>query len=71
MTFLRSKTRLSEAEQSRAFVHGFPPDLWRTVSQRLQLKLPDHFPDDPYPLLDILEAAQYVLHGTPGISLQH
>jgi hypothetical protein len=27
-TFLRSKRRLSDAEQSRAFVRGFPPDLW-------------------------------------------
>jgi hypothetical protein len=30
----------------------------------LQLKLPDHFPDDPYPLDAIFEAAQYILHGT-------
>ena len=51
------------AEQSRAFVHGFPPDLWRTISQCLQLKYPDHFPDDPYPLLDIHQAARYTLHG--------
>jgi hypothetical protein len=65
-TFLRSKRRLSDAEQSRAFVRGFPPDLWRTISQRLQLKFPDHFPDDPYPMLDIHEAARYVLHGTPA-----
>ena len=65
-TFLISKGRLSEAEQSRAFVRGFPPDLWRTISQRLQLKFPDHFPDDPYPLLDIHQAARYVLHGTPA-----
>ena len=27
-TFLRNKGRLSEAEQSRAFVRGFPPDIW-------------------------------------------
>jgi hypothetical protein len=72
-TFLRGKSRLSEAEQSRAFVRGFPPDLWRTISQRLQLKLPDHFPDDPYDLTEIHEAARYVLHGTataqPALSI--
>jgi len=56
-TFLRSKNRLSEAEQSRAFVQGIPADLWRIISQRLQLKLPDHFPDDPYPLESVHEAA--------------
>ena len=65
-TFLRSKTRLSEAEQSRAFVRGFQPELWIRISQRLQLKLPDHFPDDPYTLDAIHEAARYVLHGTPS-----
>jgi hypothetical protein len=65
-TFLRSKSRLSTAEQSRAFVRGFPPELWRIISQRLQLKEPDHFPDDPYELSAIHEAARYVLHGTPS-----
>jgi len=65
-SFLRSKHRLSEAEQSRAFVRGFQPDLWTRISQRLQLKLPDHFPDNPYALDAIHEAAQYVLHGTPS-----
>ena len=28
--------------------------------------LPDHFPDDPYELEQIHEAAQFVLHGTPS-----
>ena len=65
-TFLRTKGRLSEAEQSRAYVRGFSPDFSRIVSQRLQLKDPDHFPDDPYPLKDIHDAAHYVLHGTPS-----
>jgi hypothetical protein len=65
-TFLRSKSRLSAAEQSRAFVRGFTPEFWRIVSQCLQLKNPDHFPDDPYDLSEVHEAARYVLHGTPS-----
>jgi hypothetical protein len=65
-TFLRGKSRLSEAEQSRAFVRGFQPDLWSRILQRLQLKLPDHFPDDPYTLDEIHKAARFVLHGTPA-----
>jgi hypothetical protein len=64
--FLISRERLSAAEQSRAFVRGFQPELWRVVSQRLQLKNPDHFPDDPYDLGDVHEAARYALHGTPA-----
>ena len=69
--FLRSKNRLSEAEQSRAFARGFQPDLWNRIASRLQLKLPDHFPDDPYNLDDIHEAARYVLHGTPSTILMN
>jgi hypothetical protein len=68
-TFLRGKSRLSEAEQSRAFTRGFQPDLWGRISQRLQLKFPDQFPDDPYSLDAIHEAARYVLHGTSSALL--
>jgi hypothetical protein len=62
--FLRSKGRLSEAEQSRAFVRGFQPSLWERIARRLELRIPDHYPDDPYPLDKIVEAAKFVLHGT-------
>jgi gag-polyprotein putative aspartyl protease len=62
--FLRAKSRLSEAEQSRAFVRGFQKNLWQRIARRLELKFPDHYPDDPYPLADIHEAAKFVLHGT-------
>ena len=68
-TFLITKNWISTAEQSRAFVHGFPPELWSKVSHRLQLKFPDHFPDDPYTLKQIHEAARFVLHGTTSFSL--
>ena len=39
-------------------------ELWSQVSYRLQLKFPDHFPDDPYTLEQIHDAARFVLHGT-------
>ena len=54
--FLIVKNRISTAEQSRAFVHGFLPELWSKVSHRLQLKFTDHFPNDPYTLEQIHEA---------------
>lgn len=63
-SFLRRKNRLSEAEQGRAFARGFQPELWSRISQRLQLTIPDRFPDDPYTLVEIHKAAQYALHGT-------
>jgi hypothetical protein len=57
---LLTKNRISEAEQSRAFIRGFQPDLWRRISHRLEIKLPDHDPDDFYSLLEIKEAAKHV-----------
>ena len=62
--YLISKNRLATQEQSRSFFRGLGPQLEGKVRQRLQQKLIDHFPDDPYPLSDIYEAAHYVLMGT-------
>ena len=63
-TFLIAKNRLAATEQSRTFARTFPSELWRQVSRRLQLKFPDHFPDNPYTLEQIHDAARFVLHGT-------
>jgi hypothetical protein len=51
--FLLTKHRISEAEQSRAFIRGFQLDLWRRISRRLEIKLPDHDPDDFIPFLKL------------------
>lgn len=63
-SYLISHNRLSTSEQSRLFVRGLRSPLWDQVSQRLQLKQPDHYPDDPYALTDVFDAAKFVLHGT-------
>src|SRR6266849_2817356 len=52
---------LSPQEQSRFFFRGFQPHLEQRIRQRLQQKFIDHFPDDPYVLSDILEAADFML----------
>ncbi|KAF8222443.1 hypothetical protein L208DRAFT_1322593 [Tricholoma matsutake] len=62
--FLTTKNQLSAAEQSRAFVCSFQPGLWTRITCHLELKFPDHYPDDPYPLDDIHAAAKFVLAGT-------
>jgi hypothetical protein len=62
--FLLTKNRISEAEQSRAFIRGFQLDLWHRISHRLEIKLPNHDPDNFYPLFEINEAVQHLLHGT-------
>ena len=63
-TFLITKNHLTAPEQSCTFAHAFPSELWSQVSYRLQLKFPDHFPDDPYTLEQIHDATCFVLHGT-------
>ena len=61
--YLISKNRLSTQEQSRLFLRGLPPQLEAKVQQRLQQKLINHFPDNPYALSDIYEAVSYMLMG--------
>ena len=68
-TFLITKNCISATEQSQAFTHGFPQKLWTKVAHRLQLKFPDHFPDNPYTLEQIHDAAWFVLHSTASLSL--
>ncbi|CDO74527.1 hypothetical protein BN946_scf184997.g2 [Trametes cinnabarina] len=63
-SYLIRQGRLSPAEQSRLFVRGIAPPLWEQISRCLQLKLPDHYPDDPYTLEQVYDAAKFVLHGT-------
>ncbi|SJL06233.1 uncharacterized protein ARMOST_09569 [Armillaria ostoyae] len=46
------------------FSKGFPNHVWDAIARRLQIKLPDHHPADPYNLADIYAAAQFVLQGT-------
>ena len=69
ITFLIVKNHISATEQSQALAHGFPQKLWTKVAHQLQLKFPDHFPDDPYTLEQIHEAARFVLHGPVCLSL--
>ena len=69
-SYLIKQKRLSESEQSRLFVEGIIPPLWDQVQLRLQIKLADHYPDDPYPMNDVYDAAKFVLHGTLTSAVQ-
>jgi hypothetical protein len=62
--FLPTKNWISESQQSWAFIRGFQLDLWCQISHRLEIKLPNHDPNDFYPLFEINKAAKHVLHGT-------
>ena len=69
---LVTKNRLSETEQSRAFVRGFQAELWARVGRRLEIKYPDHHADDAYSLDEVYQAASHILQGTSPTALpQH
>ncbi|PBK89134.1 hypothetical protein ARMGADRAFT_936609, partial [Armillaria gallica] len=61
---LVSKNRLSIHETGRLFSKGFTPHVWDSIIRRLQIKLPDHHPADPYDVSEIHSAAQFILQGT-------
>jgi hypothetical protein len=61
--FLLNKNWISKAEQSQAFARGFQADLWYRIMHWLEIKLPDHDPDNFHPLFEIEKAAKHVLHG--------
>ena len=67
--FLIAKSQISTTKQSHAFTCSCPLELWGQVCHCLQLKFLDHFPDDPYTLEEIHDAAWFVLHGTTSFSL--
>ena len=58
--YLISCNRLSANEQGRAFLQGFRSDVLQRIYQRLQIKFPDHFPDDLYTLAQIMDAASFI-----------
>ena len=51
--YLIKQRRLAESKQSRLFVEGITQPLWDQVQLRLQIKLIDHYPNNPYPMNDV------------------
>ena len=58
---LITKRRLGVPEQGHHFLAGFKPGLASAVHSRLERKLLDHRPLDPYSLEEIYEAALFTL----------
>ena len=67
--YLIAQGSISNIEQSRGFFRGLQPALEVRIRKRLQQKFIDHFPDDPYPLSDIFEAADFILRGAASAPL--
>ncbi|KAF7311877.1 hypothetical protein MIND_00198500 [Mycena indigotica] len=60
-SFLRSKRRLADFEQSQALVRAIPPALRPAVGHELELRCPDVQIDDAYPLDAVRAAIDRVL----------
>ncbi|KAH9849720.1 hypothetical protein C2E23DRAFT_736744 [Lenzites betulinus] len=69
-SYLIQHNKMSTFEQSRLFFSGLCNPLHDQVAQRLQLKDPDHHPDEAYELAKVYEAAKFILHGTTTASYQ-
>ncbi|KIJ90482.1 hypothetical protein K443DRAFT_15206 [Laccaria amethystina LaAM-08-1] len=64
-SYLLEKKLIGEVEQFNTFVRSFSPTFWKDISRCLQVKYPDHYPDLPYKISKVYEAARFVLHGLP------
>ncbi|PPQ87096.1 hypothetical protein CVT25_001040, partial [Psilocybe cyanescens] len=60
---LIATSRLGTVDQYNAYVRGFSASFWSQVLGRLHIKFPDHFLDDTYTMVQVHEAARFVLHG--------
>jgi len=63
--YLLERELIGEVEQFNAFVRSFSPAFWTDISRRLQVKHPDHYPDFPYKISKVYDAAHFILHGLP------
>jgi len=65
-SYLRSHGRLADIDEARAFIQGLDSALRQRIIARLAIIFPHHYPDDPYALRDIDEAARWLLRTSPA-----
>src|SRR5271155_1362303 len=56
-TWIIEKKQLSDLEQQRAYIRAFQSQLLTAITNRLQLKNPDHHPNIPYEVSEVYEMA--------------
>ncbi|KAG2060645.1 hypothetical protein BDR06DRAFT_1002524 [Suillus hirtellus] len=52
---------IGKAEHNCIFMEGIPKDAQVLICTRLMIKFLDHYPQDPYPFMNIFAAGQFVL----------
>ncbi|KZO96620.1 hypothetical protein CALVIDRAFT_469468, partial [Calocera viscosa TUFC12733] len=63
-SWLLSKERISKLEQRREFMRGFDKSFRDRILARLLIKVPNHFPHNPYDMPDVVSAVTWLLTGT-------
>ena len=63
-TWLKTKNRANDFTISQALIQSLPATVHQKVVSRLAIKLPDHHPDNVYPVSDLHDAITFCLHGT-------
>ena len=63
-TWLKSKNWANNFTISQVLVQSLLASVRQKVISRLTIKLPDHHPNDAYPVSDLHEAITFCLHGT-------
>jgi hypothetical protein len=60
-SWLIEKKQLGTLEQQRGYLRAFQPRLLGAITNRLQMKDPDHHPNIPHTIKDVYEAARFIL----------
>ena len=68
-TWLIARKQSDDLEQQRIYIRAFPSQIVTAITNRLQLKFPDHHPSIPYRVCDVYEAARFILQGTSSSQL--
>ncbi|KAG2078978.1 hypothetical protein BDR04DRAFT_997007, partial [Suillus decipiens] len=55
------KKKLADLEHDRLFLDGFHVTTKTTIMWRLEIKLTDHHPDDPYDIKEVYNTAVFLL----------
>jgi hypothetical protein len=58
---LLNEDRIGKAECDRIFMEGIPSEAQAPIRMRLMIKHPDHYPQDPYPFMQVYAAGQFIL----------
>jgi len=58
---LLNKDHIGKAERDCIFMEGIPSEAQAPIRMHLMIKHPDHYPQDPYPYMQVYDAGQFVL----------